>query len=169
MTSIPTNEQTNVYVESIQTGAVTLESVNQAGTAGGNAGSGLGSFADFPGGLAFSPNSEFLLFRSLATDLTPGVTTSNRNLYVRNLLTNRTVLATPNTAGTDGANGDADTTSIAVFSADGQYLAFEDLASNLVSGDDNGVNDVFVRDLVNGTTAARPQCQPSTSRRVPRV
>ena len=168
MTSIPTNEQTNVYVESIQTGAVTLESVNQAGTAGGNAGSGLGSFADFPGGLAFSPNSEFLLFRSLATDLTPGVTTSNRNLYVRNLLTNRTVLATPNTAGTDGANGDADTTSIAVLAPTGStsrlriWRATSSPATTTAS---------TTCSCATSSTARRAGfgAQPTTSRRVPRV
>src|SRR5262249_29212400 len=35
---------------------------------------------------------------------------------------------------------------------DGRYVAFESLATNLVSGDTNGVEDVFVRDLQSGTT-----------------
>jgi Tol biopolymer transport system component len=37
-------------------------------------------------------------------------------------------------------------------SADGRYAAFESLATNLVPGDTNGVSDIFVRDLVLGTT-----------------
>ncbi len=38
-------------------------------------------------------------------------------------------------------------------SADGRYVAFVSSATNLVSGDTNGVADVFVRDLVLGLTA----------------
>ena len=34
----------------------------------------------------------------------------------------------------------------------GRYVAFTSSASNLVAGDTNGVSDVFVRDVVNGTT-----------------
>ncbi len=37
-------------------------------------------------------------------------------------------------------------------SADGRYVAFVSSASNLVAGDTNGIADVFVRDLVAGTT-----------------
>ena len=35
-------------------------------------------------------------------------------------------------------------------SADGRFVAFTSLASDLVPGDDNGVDDVFVRDLLTG-------------------
>ena len=37
-------------------------------------------------------------------------------------------------------------------SADGRYVAFTSWASNLIPGDTNGVGDVFVRDIVAGTT-----------------
>ena len=37
-------------------------------------------------------------------------------------------------------------------SADGRYVAFESDATNLASGDTNGVRDVFVRDRIAGTT-----------------
>src|SRR5438445_4606649 len=46
------------------------------------------------------------------------------------------------------ANGDASDPQL---SADGRYLAFSSKASNLVSGDTNSKEDVFVRDLVAGT------------------
>jgi hypothetical protein len=39
-----------------------------------------------------------------------------------------------------------------VISADGRYVTFESFSSNLVAGDTNGQTDVFVRDLVAGTT-----------------
>ena len=37
-------------------------------------------------------------------------------------------------------------------SSDGRYVAFSSNASNLVANDTNGKPDVFVRDLVTGTT-----------------
>ncbi len=46
----------------------------------------------------------------------------------------------------NGASGPAD------ISADGRIVAFQSAASNLVSGDTNGVSDVFVRDLQAGST-----------------
>lgn len=39
-----------------------------------------------------------------------------------------------------------------VLSADGRFVTFESLASDLVTGDTNGTLDVFVRDIVAGTT-----------------
>src|SRR5438270_168011 len=40
----------------------------------------------------------------------------------------------------------------AVLSADGRFLAFASTATNLVDGDKNGQEDVFLRDLATGTT-----------------
>ncbi len=39
-----------------------------------------------------------------------------------------------------------------VTSADGRFVAFESIASNLVSGDTNGLNDIFVHDRQTGAT-----------------
>src|SRR5438876_1147367 len=39
-----------------------------------------------------------------------------------------------------------------VVSADGRYVAFSSLASNLIASDTNNTTDVFVRDRVAGTT-----------------
>jgi WD40-like Beta Propeller Repeat len=50
--------------------------------------------------------------------------------------------------GTQG-NGDSDRAGI---SADGRYVAFESVASNLVPGDTNAASDIFVRDRNNGAT-----------------
>jgi hypothetical protein len=35
----------------------------------------------------------------------------------------------------------------------GRFVVFESIATNVVPGDANGVSDIFVRDLVAGTTA----------------
>jgi Tol biopolymer transport system component len=52
------------------------------------------------------------------------------------------------TGGTQ-ANNNSDKPAI---SADGRYIAFSSSASNLVAGDTNGVQDVFLRDQVSGYT-----------------
>lgn len=52
-----------------------------------------------------------------------------------------------------GAQGDQPVaTSRPALSADGRFVAFQTAATNLVSGDANGTDDVFVRDRVLGTT-----------------
>ena len=47
-----------------------------------------------------------------------------------------------------GGNGESRAPAI---SADGRYVAFHSRATNLVAGDENGLNDVFLRDRVAGT------------------
>ncbi len=48
-------------------------------------------------------------------------------------------------------------------SDDGRYVAFMSEASNIVAGDDNGVSDVFVRDMVTGTTIIVPALSESAT------
>lgn len=50
-----------------------------------------------------------------------------------------------------GAEGDSDS-DIAAITPDGRYVVFISTATNLVPGDTNGCEDVFVRDRTNGTT-----------------
>jgi Tol biopolymer transport system component len=52
---------------------------------------------------------------------------------------------------TDGAEGDAFSFGGSI-SADGRYVSFTSFATNLVAGDTNGVEDVFLHDRAAGTT-----------------
>jgi len=52
-------------------------------------------------------------------------------------------------AGAQASDGSGQTQ----LSADGRYVAFESAASNLVAGDTNAVQDIFVRDRLTGTTS----------------
>ena len=57
-------------------------------------------------------------------------------------------------ASTDANGHEGNNTSVVPsLSADGRYLAFSSYASDLVTGDTNGVQDVFVRDLQTGAFA----------------
>lgn len=113
-----------------------------ADTAGGN--------PNGPSYLAeISANGRYVAFTSTASDLVPGDGGDlNPDVFARDLLARTTVKVSVDAAGGD-ANGSSVDPSI---SADGRYVAFASGASDLVAGDGNGKGDVFVRDLVAGTT-----------------
>lgn len=52
----------------------------------------------------------------------------------------------------NGQGGNGDSRPGSIMSADGNFVAFTSLATNLVSGDTNAVDDVFVRNLNTSTT-----------------
>lgn len=56
---------------------------------------------------------------------------------------------TPTLFNTDGIQGNASVSQFAL-SADGSKVVFSSKASNLVAGDTNGVEDIFVKDLTTG-------------------
>ncbi len=75
---------------------------------------------------------------------------SDFQLYVRDLVSGTTTLASINLTGTAGGNVFS---GAAAFSPDGRYLAFQSRASDLVDNDFNESDlDVYVRDLQLGTT-----------------
>jgi Tol biopolymer transport system component len=109
-----------------------------------------------PNGSSFNPqisgDGHRVAFLSTAGDLLvagrPAPAADLPFLFVRDLQTNSTVQASVGAAGGD-PNNQVDTASI---SADGRRVAFTSFASNLVPGDANETQDVFVRDLSTDTT-----------------
>lgn len=96
-----------------------------------------------------SADASRIVFTSSAPDLVPGDTNSSFDVFLWTRSSGVTSRLSMSTGGSQG-NGLSASPSI---SADGRYIAFVSAASNLVSGDSNAVNDVFVRDSVAGTTA----------------
>lgn len=90
-------------------------------------------------------------FTSSATNLVSGDTNAKDDVFVVTRATGAIIRASVASAGTQ-SNNHADETSL---SADGALLAFYSTASNLVGGDTNVKGDIFVRDLVNGTTVRK--------------
>ena len=72
------------------------------------------------------------------------------NVYLRDLLMSETTFVSRAT-GAAGAGGNG-TSFSQVISADGRYIAFLSLSTNLSDADLDAVEDVFVRDLQTGTT-----------------
>jgi Tol biopolymer transport system component len=96
-----------------------------------------------------SSNAQFVAFETAANNLAPGDTNRVSDIYFRDLLTGVTRLVSVNADGSGSGNGPS---SNPLISEDGRYIVFESLASNLVTNDFNGTNDIFIRDLTTGTT-----------------
>jgi hypothetical protein len=131
------------------------------------------------GGLSFL--GRHAVFASKASNLVPGDTNGAWDVFVRDtcmdywmyeLITGCTPTTTRVSIAPDGspANGDSGSTSTSpngslAVSFDGRYVAFVSSASNLVAGDTNGVDDVFVADTCRDDRwGAVADCTPSTVR-----
>lgn len=100
-----------------------------------------------------TPDGRYVVFASAAGNLVTnnvGFVPAKMDVYVRDRQTQLTTLVSVSVNGNGGGDGDSIPTDI---SADGRYVVFESGAKNLVPGDTNGCSDIFVRDLVAGTTA----------------
>ncbi|HEV7758668.1 MAG TPA: hypothetical protein VGO78_06750 [Acidimicrobiales bacterium] len=119
-----------------------LLSSNGAGTDSGN-----GESASE----VFSPDGDLMAFESIAPDLGPTDTNGHYDVFLRDMATGAVSLISANAAGTD--SGDVDSWG-PVISPDGTDVAFVSLATDLDAGitDANERPDVYVRDLVTGTT-----------------
>jgi Tol biopolymer transport system component len=104
-----------------------------------------------------SRDGRYVLFASTANNLVsvgtnrplPSLTPAPINVFLRDRTKNSTVLVSVNLYATGGGDGDSLPIEI---STNGRYALFESSASNLVAGDTNNAADVFVRDLLAGTT-----------------
>ncbi len=97
---------------------------------------------------SISADGRYAVFDSLASNLVTGDTNGGRDVFVRDLWGDTTERVSVSTGGAQGNDESAGLSA----SADGHYVAFHSLASNLVPGDTNGTLDVFVHDLWGHTT-----------------
>jgi len=133
-----TNNQPDIFVHDLFANTTTRVSVDSAGNQGNN-------ISDIP---SISADGRFVAFESYATNLVPGDTNNQPDIFVRDLLNNSTTRVSVDSAGNQENNYSL-TLSI---SADGRFVAFESYATNLVPGDTNNQPDIFVRDLFANTT-----------------
>ena len=97
---------------------------------------------------AVSADGRFVAFASNATNLVGGDTNAVSDVFVRDRKTHKTKRVSVSSAGAQGN----DLSESASISADGRFVAFESVATNLVGNDTNGFDDVFVRDRSTGKT-----------------
>lgn len=110
---------------------------------GGERGDKVAEFFDL------TPDGRYVTFSSESTALAPGDANGRADVFRYDRQTGEVVLVSVAAAGDrPGSHGGG----FSAVSDDGRLVAFWSLSDDLVEGDANGRADVFVRDLVAGTT-----------------
>ena len=133
-----TNGVQDVFVRDRLTGTTTRVSVPTS----------FGQAAGASGYNLISADGRYVVFTSTASNLVAGDTNGHQDVFRRDRATGTTVRVN---IAHDGAQANSFSVSPSM-SADGQVIAFESSATNLVPGDTNNREDVFVRDLQTGVT-----------------
>ena len=154
-----TNFGRDVFLRDMATGRTTRVNVSSTGEQADQ------PYQDlfYPYGTPMGPsvsNDGTVVFTTAATNLVPGDTNGVQDLFthsVRTGMTSRVSLSATDGQLQDGSDSYA-------MSSNGRCVAFTTAAADVVDGDTNGTLDVFVRDLVAGTT--RRASIDSTGRQV---
>jgi len=133
-----TNNTGDIFVHDRQTGATTRVSIGPGGTQANR-----GSLAP-----SISADGRYVAFHSDATNLVSGVTNGTTHIFVHDRQTGATTRVSVASDGTEGNSGSIKPS----ISADGRYVAFQSIATNLVSGCTNGTQHIFVHDRQTGQT-----------------
>jgi Tol biopolymer transport system component len=133
-----TNGMSDIFIHDRQTGTTERVSVASDGTQGNS----------YSGAPSISADGRYVAFYSGASNIVPGDTNGQYDIFVRDMQTGTTERVSVATNGAQG-NGDSNGPSI---SADGRYVSFASVASTLVSGDTNGMSDIFIHDRQTGAT-----------------
>jgi len=133
-----TNNSFDLFVRDRQTSTTTRVSVSTAGVEG-NGDTGCGSI---------SADGRYVAFHSGASNLDTDGNGSVNDVFVRDRTNSTTTLVSKSTGGTQGnaSSGFPD------ISADGSTVAYESVATNLVTGDTNSAQDIFAYVVATGTT-----------------
>lgn len=134
-----TNDDTDVLVSEVATGALRRVSVATSG-AEGNHDSSYGRI---------SGDGRFVVFQTTASNLVAGDTNASADILVHELATAITTRVSVSSSGLQ-ANGKSIFASI---TRDGRLVAFESYANNLIAGDTTIEPDVFLHDRATGQTS----------------
>jgi hypothetical protein len=130
----------NVYLRDRASNTTTLVSVGLNGTSGGNGHSLYGQV---------STNGQFVLFESQTSNLVPGFSNWIGDIYVRDMVSGTTAVASVGTNGSRANYRSYD----AVMTPDGRYVAFASMGYlNTLGPYINDTPGIFVRDMVAGST-----------------
>jgi Tol biopolymer transport system component len=133
-----TNGYTDVFVRDRRTGRTTRVSVSSAEAQA----NGLSIYC------SISASGRFVAFESASTNLVRGDTNAEHDVFVRDRRTG----ITRRVSVTSGGGQAREWSGYAEISASGRFVVFEAPDTNLVAGDTNGVDDVYVHDRLTRTT-----------------
>lgn len=127
------NRSRDVFLRDLDAGTTSRVSVRSSGSQlPGDSGS---------SGVSVSRDGRFVVFGSTARGVVPGDSNGREDIFRRDLLEGRTLIASVNVFG-ESANNSSYSPAV---SADGLVVAFTSLAANLIAGDTNRQPDVFMR------------------------
>jgi hypothetical protein len=129
----------DIFVHDQVTGITKRVSVSSDGVQGND-----GSYSP-----SMSSDGRYVAFSSDANNLVSDDTNGVQDVFVHDLETKETKRVS---ISTDGFQGN-DWSGSPRISADGRYVAFSSNASNLVAGDNNNRDDIFVHDIDTGVTS----------------
>jgi hypothetical protein len=132
-----TNNTSDVFVHDTVSGVTFAASKSSAGTLS----NGTSRY------MSVSGDGGRIAFESAGDNLVGGDTNGVRDIFVHDRVAQTTVRVSTSAS---GAQGDGESLDAAI-SPDGRFVAFESTATNLVPGDTNGVSDVFIKDLSDGS------------------
>jgi len=98
---------------------------------------------------SISSDGRYVAFTSSATNLVTGDTNTDSDVFVYDRDTDTIEMVSVNNSGVQGD----DVSEYCSISSDGCYVAFESDAANLVTGDTNARDDVFVSYTVSDTSS----------------
>jgi hypothetical protein len=135
-----TNNATDVFVRDVINGTNMLVSIST------NGGFGNGS----SGSAVITPDGHYVAFVSSASNLVAGDSNGIPDIFVRDLQSGTTTIASPGARSVGVTAGSA--SAAPVITPDGRFVAFYSSATNLVAGITN-IGDIYVRNLIAGTTS----------------
>jgi Tol biopolymer transport system component len=122
---------------------VTRTTVKVSRSTNGGSANGESAFA------SISADGRYVAYDSTASNIVSGDSNAHGDVFRFDRTTGQTVRVSLRNGGTQSGTGAG---GLASMSADGSKIAFVSSSTDLVSGDTNGYTDVYVRDLVAGTT-----------------
>jgi Ca2+-binding RTX toxin-like protein/Tol biopolymer transport system component len=146
-----TNGLDDIFVQDLTTGAITRVNTTASG------GETTGWIVGEP---VFSPDGSKIAFYTDAAGLDPTDMGYASDVFIKDLATGAVTRVSLSAA---GVPGDGDSYELS-FSADGKALIFKSMAANLVAGDDNNLDDLFVVRLAatDGDDVLDPLAQGET-------
>jgi Tol biopolymer transport system component len=136
-----TNATVDIFVHDRSTGVTERVSVDSTGAQGNG-------YCYYP---TISADGRVVAFGSDASNLVAGDTNARTDVFVHDRTTGATERVSVDSSGGEGNYGSGTFPKVAL-SPDGQLVAFDSAADNLVAGDVNLTGDIFVHDRATGLT-----------------
>ncbi|MCP3997784.1 MAG: hypothetical protein GY722_22385 [bacterium] len=133
-----TNDTFDVFVHDVAAGTTRLVSAATGGVQGN----------DFSQDPAISADGSTITFASASTNLVPGDTNGAWDVFMYDVATAATTRISVDSGGIQGN----DESGSAMINADGSIITYHSEATNLVAGDTNGQQDIFMYDVATATT-----------------